>query len=257
MNKKRIFILVLCLLIWGFIFFYIVISENNKNRRSVTQYVLINPFNYWEYTNLEWKKIDTVLDFDYVDEHVNWQKFNIYRGNEYYKTLDFVYRGGEEFYFDDNSHSYEIPGEKILFNRDSYIKLVDFGDTSFNSEDLGVVDSFLKKYHYSTVGLTIQRKYIINSQDSLYVVSNYPSSIVNNGDNLFYIVFYRRNNKNYLLVNRGFVEDLSSYKLSWVLDIGIKNCNFILSYNCGEAICYDMYEYVKGKYIKVIGTNEE
>ena len=128
---------------------------------------------------------------------------------------------------------------------------------AFDSNDLSIVDSFLKKYQYSANGLTVLKKYIVNSQDSIYIVSNYPSSVVRDSNHLFYIVFYRKKDKNYLLVNRGYLEGLQSYNLSWVLDIDSGYYNFILSYDYGEGICYDMYEYIKGKYVKVIGTNEE
>lgn len=256
-NKKRVFILLFCFLVWGFIFFYLVIDENVKARRSVTQYVLINPYNYWEFTDLKWKKIDSILDFDYVDKYLNWKKFDVYQKNDYYNTFEFVYRKGNEYFFDNDSHSHEINQEKILFNKGSYFKLVDFDEDVFNDTDLSVVDSFLKKYNYSVAGLTVQKKYVINDDECLYIVSNYSSSFTNNTDNLFYVAFYRNGNNNYLLFKLGYVEDLSSYRLAWVLNIQDKKYNFILSYNYGEGKIYDMYQYVKGKYVKVIGTSEE
>ena len=219
---------------------------------------MINPFNYWKYNNLEWEKMDTILNFDAVEEEINWKEFNIYINNQYYKTLDYVLMNGEEFYFDDNTKSYNVDGEKILLSKKSYFQLKNYSVVTFSKEDISIVSNFLKKYHHSFSDLRVKNKYIISSTESLYVVSNYYDGYVDNGNSsIFYTIFYRNKSRDYLLTDIEGSSLVHSYQLKWILDIDNRYDNFILSYTCEEAICYDMYQYKRGKYIRVIGSEEE
>ncbi len=253
-NKKRYIIIVLCFVIWGIVFVYLVNNENLRIARSVTQYVLIDKFNLWKYSDLKWEKLDSVVNYDDVSKEINWKKYNIYVNNQYFNTLDYVLKDGVEYYFDDDIRSYEINQEKILLNEDSYLKLKEFYSTNFKEEDIEISNEILLKYNHSSDNLTVQKKYLIDEENAIYIFSNYPSYYPDNQFDLFYFVFYRRNSKNYLLLDIDYVENVSSYKLSWVMNTKSKYDNFILSYTCEEATCYDMYEYQKGKYAKVIGT---
>lgn len=252
--RRRYLIIFLCFVIWGIIFIYIVNYENLRIQKNASQYILIDLFNYWKCENLKWEKLDAINDYDNVSEEINWKKYDIYVNNQYYNTLDYVFMNGKEYYFDDDTHSYEIPKEKVLFNEGSYFKLKNFELASFSEEDNNILEDMLNKYHHFSNNLTVRSKYLIDDENAIYIASNYPNYYPQNQENLFYFVFYRRGNKNYLLVDIGYIENLSNYKVSWVVNAKSKYDNLILSYTCEEATCYDMYEYQKGKYIKVIGT---
>lgn len=253
-NKKRYIVILLLFVIWGIVFVYLVNKENLRSEKSVTQYVLINQFNLWKYSNLKWEKLNYIVDEDKVSKEINWKKYDIYVGNQYFNTLDYVLKNGEEFYFDDDTHSYEVNQEKVLFNVGSYLKLKEFYSTNFSEGDINIINDILVKYDHSGNNLTVQKKYFIDEDNAIYILSNYPSFYPKYQSDLFYFIFYRRNSKNYLLVDIDYVENVSSYKLTWVMDAKSKYDNFILSYTCEEATCYDMYEYKRGKYERVIGT---
>ena len=253
-NIKKYIIVLLFIMVWIIIFALAVRSGNKQEEKNTTQYVLIDPFNYWKYTNQKWENIDSINDFDKVTEEINWKKYDIYVNNQYFNTLDYVLKNGQEYYFDDDTHSYEVPQEKLLLNEGSYFNIKEFYLDNFLNNDLNIVNEFLNKYNHSSNNLTVQQKYSIEDNKSIYIISNYPDNYPEDDSGLFYLVFYRQDNKNYLLVDMGYAENVSNYKLAWVLNTESKLDNFILSYTCEEATCYDMYEYQKGKYLKVIGT---
>ena len=251
---KRIIIALLLFVIWIGILVYITDSEKIRIQKKNAQYVLIDQFNYWKYVDSEWVKLDSVNDFDSVAEEINWKKYDIYINNKYFNTLEYVLMEGQEYYFDDNDHSHEINQEKILFNNDTYLQLKEFNLIDFSNEDINIVKKILNKYSHSFDDVTIKNKYMIDDNNSIYIISNYTNLSSKYNSDLFYLAFYRRNSKNYLLMNIGNEANVSDYKLAWVLDEKNKYDNFILSYTCEDTICYDMYEYKNGKYVKIIST---
>ena len=259
MKYKRLFVLLLFFLIWGILFSLIVQYENDKNSRAVSQYVVINSFDVWKYSNFKWSKFDYAVDFDAVNEEINSKKYNIYVNNYFYKKLTYYIRDGEEYFFDDNIHSYNISQEKIMFNASSYFQLKKFDSRVFSDDDLEYVSNVLSKYHHFYDNINVNKKYFINDNNIIYIISNYPSNYVDDDKlDFYYFVFYKRGNKNYVLVDLDYHYHISDYMLKWVIDIKNNNfLNFVLSYKCEETVCYDMFQYQKGKYERVVGTLEE
>ena len=250
MKIKKYILLLICFVVWIGLLFYFSGKEDVRLQKNISQYVLIDQFHFWEYANSKWKSIDSVNDFHEVENNINWKKFDVYINNSYYNTLDYVLMNHEEYYFDDNSKSYEITQDKLLLNHDSYLEVVDFDASDFSSDDISIVEDFMGQYNYSFSDVLVKNKYVIDENNVVYLVSNYSE---NNIFNVFYLGFYRKNNKNYLLMNINNSENILYYKLYSVLDIKDKYNNLILSYGCQDTVCYDMYEYNDGEFVKVIG----
>lgn len=247
---KKYIILIICFVVWIGLLIYFNNKENIKFQRNIPQYVLIDQFHYWKYVDSEWINIDSINDFETVEKEINWNEYDVYINNQYYNTFDYVLMDYEEFYFDDDIKSHEITQDKLLLNHDSYLELKNVSNDNFSDDDVEIVSSFMNKYNYSVNDVAVKNKYIIDEDNVIYILSNYREY---SRDDIFYLVFYRRNNKNYLLVNNSDANNIFYYELFSVLDTKNKHDNIILSYGCEDSVCYDMYEYNKGKYVKVIG----
>jgi len=247
---KKYIILIICFVVWIGLLVYFNNKENIKSQKNIPQYVLIDQFHYWKYINNKWINIDSINDFETVEKEINWNEYDVYINNQYYNTFDYVLMNYEEFYFDDDIKSHEITQDKLLLNHDSYLKLKNFSTQSFFDEDVEIVSNFMNRYNYSVGDVAVKNKYVIDDDNVIYILSNYREY---SRDDIFYLVFYRRNNRNYLLVNNDDANNILYYDLFSVLDTKNKYDNIILSYGCEDSVCYDMYEYNKGKYVKVIG----
>ncbi len=251
---KNIVLMIILLFIWIVLYLFVVNKDKIANQKSVSQYILINQFTCWRYTNSKWTSLSYATDEFNTSKELNWKKYDIYIQNQYYKTLDYVVKDGKEFYFDDNTHSYEINDEKIMFNKGSYLKLKDFNQSELTSDDEVIIGNILNKYKISDENLTVKDKYVIENDAALYVVSNYTGSYPVDSKNMFSLVFYRKNNINYVLIKNGFIEHVNSYRLAFVVDAKNKFDNFIISATCESGPCYWMYEYHKGKYTNMNET---
>lgn len=247
---KKYIILIICFVAWIGLLIYFNNVDKAKSLKKVPQYILIDQLHYWKYVDEEWSSIDSIKDFRTVEKEINWHKYDIYVNNQFYNTFDYVLMDYEEYYFDDNTKSYEITQDKLLLNHDSYLKLKNFNTDSFSDEDVEIVSNFMNKYNYSVNDVAFKSKYVIDEDNVIYIVSNYREYSI---EDIFYLVFYRKNNKNYLLVNNSSSNNIFYYDLYSVLNTKNKFDNIILSYGCEDSVCYDMYEYNRGKYVKVIG----
>lgn len=255
MKKIRniIFVIVL-LIIWLFIYIFVVNKDELRTQKSVSQYILINQFTCWRYTNSKWKSLSYTTDELNTSQELNWKKYDIYINNQYYNTLDYVVKNGQEFYFDDNTHSYEINDEKIMFNKNSYLKLINFNKVNLSNDDDAIIGKILKKYNFENQEVTMKDKYSIDGGNagSIYFLSNHTGKYSVDSLHEFNLIFYRVNGTNYILVNTGFVDHRSMYRLAFVVDVKNKFNNFVIAATCESGSCYWMYEYKNGKYLNVI-----
>lgn len=253
MKKIRNIIFVLILLVgWMFIYIFIVNKDEVRTQKSVSQYILINQFTCWKYTNSKWKSLSYTTDEFNTSQELNWKKYDIYINNQYYNTLDYVVKNGQEFYFDDNTHSYEINDEKIMFNKDSYLKLINFNKVDLFSDDEVIINKILRKYRFFDEEITMKDKYSIDGDDGvIYFVSNHTGKYMTDSQQEFNLMFYRVNGINYILINTGFIEHRNSYRLAFVVDAKNKFNNFVIAANCEGGSCYWMYEYKKGEFVSV------
>lgn len=238
MDKKSwflLFVLVILALV-----FIIIVSRQGEKKNQGASYVIFNNFIYAKFHNDNWTK----LDRDQMNE-INWKKFDIYGDDGKINTYSYVVNNDKFYYFDDNSDSYRIDEEVILFSQNSAVSFSDFDKVEFNNKDYENVDKFLKKHNHSAKDLTIYSKYQISKNSCLYIVSNAViDSEEQNSNDVYYVVIYRLNGKDYLLVDENYLDDYITYDLKWVLqENGSKYYNLVLRYNCDEDICYDMFRY--------------
>ncbi len=252
MNKiKSFLILFIVFFAWVMLYLFFVNQEKDSKLSSEPQYILINPFSCWEYRSSEWRRLSFLNNKTEVSKLINWKKYDIYVNNQYYNTLQYVVKNGEEFYFDDDTHSYEINNNKIMFNKGSYFKIKNFSLSNLLSDDKKAINTMLKKYNFLNKNITVSNKYYIDENNSIYVVSNYTGIYSVDSNDLFYLVFYKNKHKTYLLLNTGYKENVSDYKLSWIIDTKSKFYNFIISAQCEQSMCYWLYGYQKGKYVEL------
>ena len=254
-NKKfwvLLFIFILLCLVLTIIF---INKREDEKIHSGLQYVYIDDLHCWEYGNHVFKKRDVVLNANNVLKNINWKDFDVFVGNKYQNTYKFVYTNGNEYLFDDNDESYEVPNNKILVNKGSYFKFNKFKNDSITSDDNDVINKLLKSINRSSDNLLIKRKYNISFNEDIYILSNYNEAYVDDDidiNNLYNVIFYRKNYKNYILLNSGYVEGDFSYDLSWILDTKDDFNTFIFSYNCYEIVCYNLFYYDGGSFVNAI-----
>ncbi len=252
MNKLRnILILLLVFCVWGMLYLFVLNKEKGNVSSLDSQYILIDPFSCWEYSSSKWNRLSFLDDKIEVSKLINWKKYDIYVNNQYYNTLQYVVKDGEEFYFDDDTHSYEINSSKIMFNKGSYFKVKEFSLSNLSSDDEKVINNMLEKYNFVDKNITISNKYYIDENNSIYVVSNYTGIYSVDSKGLFYLIFYKSKYRTYLLLKTGYKENVADYKLSWVIDTKSKFYNFVVSAQCEQSMCYWLYGYQKGKYVEL------
>lgn len=244
---KKYIILSTIIIIWGCIIFYFYTEKIQQEREKVPQVMIINSNYFWKYELGKWDRISIKKDSDLF----NWQKFDIYIDNSFYNTYKYVFTNGKGYFFDDNENSQDISKENVLINDGSFLKLVDFEKESINDNDNNIISKFLERNSINYSDITIKIKYSITDNSSIYIVSNHYDGI--EYENIFYLAFYRLNNRDYL-ISKG--EPQCDYSLHTVLDINKKFPNIVLEYNEEEGKNYTMFQYEKDKYVSVTNLEE-
>ena len=237
--KKIRNIIILVILIVGWLVLMLNFSKEKEqlSKEEVPQYMVLNGYVFWEYKLGNWKDLTKESEYDLI----NWKKFDVYNDDGYLGMYKYVYNDYVSYFFDDDDRSHEIYGNYILMNENSYLSMKDFDETNVNEDDYGIVRKFLEKNKIMDTSINYLFKYRITDSEYVYVVSNYEETLIN--EDIYYIVFYRRNNRNYLISKGDYEHNYNLYK---ILDINKKYDNFILSYDC-DGLCFEMYQYDKKK----------
>ena len=248
-NKQLIILGIILIAIWGLVILVFKKEEKQQEVLSETQYIILDDNYFWKYKSNNWSKLYTEEQY----EEFNWKKFDIYTSEGYYNTYKYVVMNSKTYYFDDDNNEYNVPNNNILLNNNSYFELKKYNLNEFNDNDYKIVSDYLEKNNRDSSNLTVKKKYKLTENNNIYVVSNYNKNLKNQDS--YYFVFSRIQNKNYLLINKNYLEDYISYDLAWILDINDKYNNIILKFNCDKDICYDMFQYKNETYTKVIGSS--
>ena len=216
-------------------------------REKEPQVVIINSNYFWKYELGKWNKISIGDESSLY----NWKKYDIYIENKYYNTYKYVFTNGKGYFFDENEESKYIPENNILINKNSFIKIIEHEEKSITDKDNKIIYNFTKKNNINYNEITVKKKYIITENSSLYIISNHYEGI--DYEKIYYIAFYRKNNRNYI-ISKG--EPQCDYSLYTVLDINKKFPNIILEYNEEEGKNYSMFQFEKDKYISATNFEE-
>lgn len=246
-KTKKIILICFVFLLWlGFIIY----SYNEKiklEREKIPQILIINSNYFWKYESGIWNKMSLKEDIDLY----NWRKFDIYVDNKYYNTYKYIFTNGKGYFWDNNDKSQSIPSKNVLLNDDSFLSLCNFEEVSLDKKDNQIISKFSQKNKLNYNDITSKEKYYIDENSSIYIISNYSDNI--EYDEVYYIVFYRKNRKNYF-VTKGNAEQY--YRLHIVLDIDKKLPNLVLEYYDEDVLDYEMYQYDGKKYNNVTNFEE-
>ncbi len=207
---KTMLIVLLPMFIIGFLALFISFYSYNKKNTSL----IVNGANFWQFKNGKWYNYVTIGDLD-------WKKYNVYFENKYINNYYVTITNNKTYFFNDNDDSYDVDSPYIAIRGDNNVKPIIFKENDFISDDINIVNSYLKKIKINYNGdYSEQKKYVTDvngdgKEDYVYVVSNE----LYNDSNLFYLVFAYCNGK---FINIDIQQNSSSfihYDLSWILNI--------------------------------------
>lgn len=237
---KNIIIIVILIIGW----LVLILSLNKDNGKDEPQYMVLNGYLFWEYKLGRWRDLSKRAEYDLI----NWKKFDIYTDDGYIGMYTYVYKNYKSYFFDDDHRSHEIYGNYILMNENSYLSMKNFEEVDVNEDDYEIARKFLKRKKIDDESINYLFKYKITDSEYVYIVTNYEETM--HEDDIYHIVFYRRNNRNYLIAKGNYEYNYDLYK---VIDVDEKYDNFILSYDC-DGVCFELYQYDKKKgFYKVLG----
>lgn len=249
MKKKKNIVIIIMIIIW--IILILIFSKEyiQSNKEEIPQYMILNGKYFWQYQNSDWVDLFETKEL----ESINWKKFDIFVDNNYYNTYNYVINKNYESYlFDDNEQTQEVPDTYTLINENSFLSLVKYSEVELTSKDNEIILKFLNKNNFHDKDYSVAKKYIINEDEFIYIVTNYEENLIE--EDIYYTTFYRRNNKNYMISKS---KNPYNYDLYSIIDINRKFKNIILKFQCYHTYCYDMYQYTDNGYEKVIGANIE
>lgn len=240
---KNIALITIVILIWGYFISVFYKEKVQLDKEKKPQYIILDNNFFWKYKDGKWSD----LREDNEIESINWKKFNVYIDNSFYNTYSYVYTSNKAYFFDENRKSKKINNNNMLINNNSYLSIKEYKEASFNDDDYKITINFLNSINIKNENLTITKKFFIDDKNKIYIVSNYDEAIKE--DNVYYVVFLRKNNKNYLIVNGEYDHN---YNLQTIVNINKKFYNIILNYDCMDGYCYQMFQYDK-EYKNVVG----
>lgn len=241
---KNIILIITIIAIWCGLILMFSKEKIQLETEKAPQILIINNTFFWKYESGEWNSLNATKDY----KQFNWKDFDMYLDNEFYGTYKFVSTNGKAYFYNDDK-SIDITHINMLINHDSFFKVVNYDEDKFDNKDNNIVSKFLNKNKINFEEVTYKKKYIISEDDTIYVTTNYYDGI--NIDEIYYIVFYRKNNKNYLIVKENYNYNFDLYG---IIDINKTFHNFILKYSCSDSICYEMFQY-NGKEYKNVTEN--
>ena len=244
---KKIILICFIFLLWLGVVIYSYNEKIRLEREKIPQVLIINSNYFWKYQFGTWNKLSLKNDTDLY----NWKKFDIYVDNKYYNTYKYTFTNGKGYFWDNNNKSQYIPSKNVLLSDNSYLSLYDYKKVSLGEIDNQIILKFSKKNKIDYNDITIKEKYYITEDSNVYIISNYYDDI--EYDEVYYIVFYRKNNKNYF-ITKGNAEQ--NYKLHIVLDINKKIPNIVLEYYDEEVLDYKMYQFDGKAYNNVTNFEE-
>lgn len=246
-KTKKIILIFFLFLLWLAIVIYSYNEKIKLEREKIPQVLIINNNYFWKYESGIWNKLSLKKDIDLY----NWKKFDIYVDNKYYNTYKYTFTNGKGYFWNTNDKSQTIPSKNVLINDNSYLSLCSYEKISIDENDDQIISKFSKRNKINYNDITIKEKYYINEESNIYIISNYYDDI--DYDEVYYIIFYRKNNKNYFIAKGNAEQD---YKLHIVLDIGKKIPNIVLEYYNEDVLDYEMYQYDGKKYNNVTNFQE-
>lgn len=244
---KKIILICLIFLLWLSVAIYSYNEKVRLEKEKIPQVIIINNNYFWKYESGIWNKLSLKKDTDLY----NWKKFDIYVDNKYYNKYKYTFTNGKGYFWNNDNKSQSIPSKSVLLNDNSYLSICDYEKVSLNENDNQIISKFSKKNKINYNEIAMKEKYNITEDSSIYIISNYYDNI--DYDEVYYIVFYRKNKKNYF-ITKGNSEQ--NYKLHIVLDINRKFPNIVLEYYDEDVLDYEMYQYDGKKYNNVTNFEE-
>ena len=255
--KKYVFLFVI-LGVWAGLL-YLGVFIFNKNSRKFDEFLIINQFNIWHYSESTWNKVDAVNREYLFDSEINEKKFKVFVNGKYYNTLMYIVNENNfEYFFDKNNKNYYIKPEdrKLSLKENTGFDVFDYRDSAISPDDMNIITDFLNEYNRTFDYLTVRKKYVIDDDKFIYILSNSPNNYTDKVEGLFNVAFYREADHNYLIYNYDYDKIKRGYDLYFSVDTKRKKPSFIVSHSYYESYGYELFEFEKDKYNKVIETIE-
>ena len=240
MNKSNVKVFILLIIV--FVIMFLLAYFFQEDRKLSKGLVVINGYNTYEYKYRNWNKVSNY--------GIKWTKFNVYSNQTFVGKFSVNVNNNKYYFFDDKIKSYQIEYPYIAFGTDLKIKLKNYSEETYTSDDINLVSKYLEIKKNSYRGeYNVFKKYVAdlngdNKEDYIYIVSNQLYT-----DNYIYTIFAKVGSKfvdiSYLTKD----DDYKAYDLAWILSVGNdKFYDIILKDNSSERTrCY-LLRYAKNKY---------
>lgn len=224
-------------------------------------YISIDNNNFIEIKDDNWRYVDPnrLSDFE-------WNKFNIYSGNEYIGNYNIQYND-RWYIFDDDYNSIDY-NRQLFMIKGASVDFYDFERVEFSEDDIVDIKKTLDKlkivYNNDISGYKIYididndgvNEVLFNVSSSYDALESAEQETIDDGFYLYNLVYIVKNNKNYfleksILKSKEDYYSMPYYDVNYILKIGDSDIyKFVIykTYFSAEDInCYSVYEFKNNK----------